>query len=107
MFVQFKSPNLRHRDGKIYYLNKDEIKDNKLEYTIENYYYNIEDIKLKFDDYTIELIVNDYNDDILVKCIFNEESEQSDKLNELFTKINKDICELGDHGEKYNIDVSK
>ena len=68
--LQFVSPNLRHVDSKIYYLNKDEIK-NEIDYINENYYYNIDEINKKFDDYKLELVVNDYTDKILIKCIFN------------------------------------
>ena len=103
--MQFISPNLRHVDGKIYYLSKDEIK-NKIDYINENYYYNIDEINKNFDDYKIELVVNDYTDRILVKCIFNENSKEKDyKLNELCSKINMDICDLKNHGEKYDFSV--
>ena len=50
--LQFVSPNLRHVDSKIYYLNKDEIK-NEIDYINENYYYNIDEINKKFDDYKL------------------------------------------------------
>ena len=81
--LQFVSPNLRHVDSKIYYLNKDEIK-NEIDYINENYYYNIDEINKKFDDYKLELVVNDYTDKILIKCIFNESIQEKDyKLNKL------------------------
>jgi len=101
MIKQFVSPNLKHNDGKIYFLNKSELKNKNWEFINENYYYNIDETRVNFDECTVELIVNNYNDEILVKCNFDNEINENE-LNSIFSKVNKGICHLEDCGECYN-----
>tara|TARA_B110000483_G_C18194498_1_gene542394 strand:- start:126 stop:440 length:315 start_codon:yes stop_codon:yes gene_type:complete len=101
MIKQFVSPNLKHNNGKIYFLNKNELKNKDWKFINENYYYNIDETRVNFDECTIELIVNDYNDEILVKCNFTNNINENE-VNNLFSKVNSGICHLEDSGECYN-----
>jgi hypothetical protein len=100
MIKQFVSPNLKYNNGKIYYLNKSEINNKDHNYVQENYYYYLSEINKDFDDCSIELVVNDYNDDILVKCNVNDDLND-DSVKVLFNNINTKICNLENHGKSY------
>lgn len=104
MIHKFVSPNLKHNNGKIYFLNKNELKNKDWKYVNENYYYDINEARVNFDDCNIKLIVNNYNDDILIECYFKNDI-QIDKIKDKLSKINNSICYLEDCGECYNFTV--
>lgn len=103
MIKQFVSPNLRYKDGKIYYLNKKELNDKDHNYIEENYFYYISEINCD-DDYSLELVVNDYSDEVLVKFSI-EDIIDDNNVKKLMRIINSKICNLENHGSLYNMDV--
>jgi len=89
--TRFVSPNLKHKNGKIYILNKFEI-NRTCNYEEENYYIHFDDIDLKeFNDYHCELKLNEYSDDVLVEM--NHDNSELDN-NEIINKINNYLCGL-------------
>ena len=104
MIKKFVSPNLRYKNGKLYYLNKYESIEKDWDYVNENYYYNIDDTVKKFDYCNINLVVNDYNDNVLVICNFNEDMDESNVKNSL-KSINNGICELNNDDNYYTFDI--
>ena len=101
MKKQFISPNLRYKSGNIYYLNKYEIKLNNYNYVNENYYIDFKNINTKIDNIDIEVIVNDYSDEILIKFEIDDETN----LKEIMKNINMKLCNLENFGEAYNINI--
>lgn len=91
VLTRFVSPNLKHKNGKIYILNKFEI--NKINnYEEENYYIHFDDINLKeFKDYQCELKLNEYSDDVLIEMIHDKEELDNESL---IDKINNYLCGL-------------
>ena len=51
MIKQFIPPNLKHKNGKIYFLNKYEINKENHNYVDENYYYDLDEINHNVNDY--------------------------------------------------------
>ena len=46
-FHEFVSPNLKHKNGKVYYLNKYELNLKNYNYEHENYYLHLNEILFK------------------------------------------------------------
>ena len=100
MIKQFVPANLKHKNGKIYFLNKYEINKKDHNYVDENYYYNLDEINHNVNDYSfennkysIEIILNDYCDDILVKFNVDDDSNESN-IKSIMDNINTKLCEL-------------
>jgi len=93
MIKKFVSPNLKYKNGKIYILNKYEINNKDWNYEQENYYIIIDEIQKTCDNCTIELVVNDLNDDILIVCNIDDNINENEEK-DIFTKINNNLCEL-------------
>lgn len=100
MIKQFVTPNLKHKNGKIYFLNKYEINKEKHNYVDENYYYDLNEINHNINDYSfentnydIEIILNDYCDDILIKFNVDDNCNESNIKN-IMDNINLKLCEL-------------
>ena len=104
MIKKFVSPNLKHKNGKIYYLNKSELQDPKWNYVQDNYYIEINEINKKYENYDIRLVCNDYSDDILVECDIHEDINDDD-TKKILSRINTHICDLDNHGETYHFVV--
>lgn len=109
MLKEFVSPNLRYKNGKVYYLNKYEMNLNNYNYEEENYYYEIKDINKKMDDIDFDLIISENDDKIIIQ--FEIEQERIDNINYLMKKINKSVINIdSDDGltdiyNVYDIDI--
>ena len=104
LLKEFVSPNLRYKNGKIYYLNKYEMNLNNYNYEEENYYYEMKEINKKMDDIDFELVINENDDKIIIK--FEIEEERMNNINYLMKKINKSVCNIeNDYGFIYMYNV--
>ena len=93
------TPNLKHKDEK-FILNKYEINKEKHNYVDENYYYDLNEINHNINNYSfentiynIEIILNDYCDDILIKFNVDDNCNESNIKN-IMDNINLKLCEL-------------
>ena len=102
-FHEFVSPNLKHKNGKIYYLNKYELNLKNYNYEHENYYLHLNEILFKIDDIDIKLQISDNNDKIIVQFEYDDSSLED--LNKIKKKINEKLCDLENCGELYNFDI--
>ena len=67
---QFISQNLKHKNGKIYYLNNYEINKN-INYVDNNYYYNVSEIIDLLQSNNVQIKINQDSDNVLIKYIDN------------------------------------
>lgn len=104
MIKKFVSPNLKYKNGKIYYLSKYELQNSKWNYIEDNYYIEIDEINKKYENYDIKLIYNDFSDDIQVECDIHENINDDD-TKKILSRINTHICDLDNHGEMYHFSI--
>lgn len=102
-FHEFVSPNLKHKNGKVYYLNKYEMNLKNYNYEHENYYLLLDELIIKIDDIDIKLLISDNHDKIIIKFEYDDSSLE--ELNSMKKKINISLCNLEKYGELYNIDI--
>ena len=102
-FHEFISPNLKHKNGKVYYLNKYEINLKKYNYEDENYYLMLDELVVKIDNIDVQLQISDNHDKIIIKFEYDDSSLED--LNLVKKKINVSLCDLESYGELYNIDI--
>ena len=102
-FHEFVSPNLKHKNSKIYYLNKYEMNLKNYNYEYENYYLLLDELVIKIDDIDIKLQISDNHDKIIVQFEYNNLSLED--LNLVKKKINIKLCNLENFGESYNFDI--
>jgi len=102
----FISPNLRHKDGKIYYLNNKELYITQWNYVDENYYIDFQDIEIKpVDDIKYTIKINDYSSDVLIEMTFSEEIKD-DYVIEKMGVINSAICGLDVNNSYYIFNIN-
>jgi hypothetical protein len=102
----FISPNLRHKNGKIYYLNNKELYVSDWNYVEENYYIHFNDLEMnnsKNIKYTIK--INDYSHDVLIEIEFPENMDTQDMITEM-GYINSDLCGLDKNNDYYIFDIN-
>lgn len=100
---EFVSPNLKHKNGKIYYLNKYEMNLENYNYEYENYYLLLDELVVKIDNIDVQLQISDNHDKIIIKFEYDDSSLE--ELNLMKKKINVNLCNLESYGELYNIDI--
>lgn len=102
----FISPNLRHKNGKIYYLNNKELYISEWNYIEENYYIDFNDLIMNCaEDIKYTIKINDYSHDVLIEIEFPENMVQQDMITEM-ANINSNLCGLDKNNEYYVFDIN-
>ena len=94
MIKKFISPNLKYKNGKVYYLNKFEINKSNVNYEHNNYFIDINEKKEKNKDYSYELFFNENDDNILVICNINDSISDENKIKKIITEINSNLSDI-------------
>lgn len=102
----FISPNLRHKDGKIYYLNNKELYLSDWNYLEENYYIDFKDLEMNCKNNINYLIkINDYSHDVLIEIYFPEKIDEQDMISQMAI-INNSLCGLDYKSDYYIFNIN-
>lgn len=102
----FISPNLRHKNGKIYYLNNKELYVSEWNYIEENYYIHFNDLEINdFNDLKYTIKINDYSHDVLIEIEFSDNMDTQDMISQM-SIINNSLCGLDQKNDYYIFDIN-
>src|SRR6056300_1589981 len=102
----FISPNLRHKNGKIYYLNNRELYASNWNYVEENYYIDFNDLEIdENEDTKYNIKINDYSPDVLIEIHFSENIDEQDMISKM-ALINNSLCDLDIKNNYYVFDIN-